>query len=421
MIFSLEDVMAKRKTDLNKKKTLIIVISAVALLLTAAVITVVLVLGGETDIPALDTDDMTTDEIETSFILPVPVETEPPVIDPTPVYAHGTAFDFVKKDMGQKPAFIDPLTGMAADKDLSAVRPVAIMINNIEQAIPQIGISNADVLYECLAEGGVTRLLMVTRDYEALGTIGSVRSSREYYIDFAKNHDAIYVHAGGSETAYSQIYSRSIEHLDGVRADSRTGKNVSSTVFYRDPDRLKKYAYEHTLVTTGERIVKGIEAMGYTRTLKNGFSEPVKPIDWGWSVALNGESATHIKVPYRSNRISEYEYDAATGKYKRFQYTHKEHIDGATGEQLRFENIFILNVPHRNTGDSYGHLNVTTVGEGSGWYISGGKRIAIKWAKPSQDEAMTLTDLEGNPIIVNQGKTVINIVDNGVYSSVSFN
>ncbi len=415
--------MAKRKPSASKKKTLIIIISAAVLLLTAAVITVALVLGGQKDIAAPDTDDMTTEEIETSFVTTTAApETEPPVVEyPVPAYAHGSAFDFVRKDMGTKPAFTDPLTGLAAEKDLSRIRPVAIMINNIEQAMPQVGISEADVLYECLAEGGVTRLLMVTRDYASLGTVGSIRSSREYYIDFALNHDAVYVHAGGSETAYSQIYSRAIDHLDGVRADARTGKNVSTTVFYRDPDRLKKYAYEHTLVTTGERIVKGIEAMGYSPSLKSGFEEPVKPVDWGWSVSLNGESATHIKVPYRSNRVSEYEYDAATGRYKRFQYTHEEHIDGATGEQLTFENIFVLNLPHRNTGDSYGHLEVTTAGEGDGWYITGGKRIAIKWSKPSQDEPMTLTDLEGNPIIVNQGKTVINIADNGVYSAVSFN
>ncbi len=414
--------MAKRKPNANKKKKLIIIISAAALLLAAAVITVVLVVGGGKEVPsAIDTDDMTTEESDTSFVTTAPPETEPPVVYPEPTYAHGTAFSFVNKDMGVKPAFIDPLTGLASDKDLSATRPVAIMINNIEQAMPQIGISNADVLYECLAEGGVTRLLMVTRDYASLGTVGSIRSSREYYIDFAKNHDAVYVHAGGSEEAYSQILSREIDHLDGVRADARTGKNVSGTVFYRDPDRLKKFAYEHTLVTTGERIVKGIEAMGYTTSLKSGFNEPIKPVDWGWSVSLNGESATHIKVPYRSNRVSEYEYDAVKGNYKRYQYDHQPHIDGATDEQLTFENIIILDLPHRNTGDSYGHLNVSTIGQGSGWYITGGKRIAIKWSKPSQDEAMTLTDTEGNPIIVNQGKTVINIVDNSVYSSVTFN
>ncbi len=413
--------MAKRKSNANKKKTLIIIISAVVLLLAAAIVTVVLVTGGEKEIPSVVTDEITTDEItgfETTTTAP---ETEPAVVaEPEPAFAHGTAFSFVRKDMGTKPAFTDPLTGLEATKDLGTTRPVAIMINNIEHAIPQVGISNADVLYECLAEGGITRLLMVTRDYESLGTVGSIRSSREYYIDFAKNHDAIYIHAGGSEKAYSQIYSRSIEHLDGVRADARTGKNMSGTVFYRDPDRLKKFAYEHTMVTTGERIVKGIEAMGYTKQLKTGFNEPIKPIDWGWSVVLSGENATKVKIPYRSNRVSEYEYDAATGKYMRYQFNHQKHVDGANGEQLSFENIFILNMPHRNTGDYAGHLVVTTTGTGNGWYITGGKRIPITWSKPSQDEPMTVCDAEGNPIVINQGKTAINIVDNGVWSSVSF-
>lgn len=412
--------MAKRKPNSNKKKTLVIIISAIALLLVAAIATVVIVCGGEENIPALDTDAVTTADITTAETTTVAPETQPPVVDPKPGYAHGTAFDFVTKDMGPKPTFTDPLTGLEATKDLSNTRPVAIMINNIEHAIPQVGISNADVLYECLAEGGITRLLMVTRDYESLSTVGSIRSSREYYIDFAKNHDAIYVHAGGSEKAYSQIYSRSIEHLDGVRADARTGKNVSGTVFYRDPDRLKKFAYEHTMVTTGERIVKGIAAMGYNKQIKAGFNEPIKPIDWGWSVVLSGENATKVKIPYRSNRVSEYEYDAATGKYMRYQFNHQKHVDGANGEQLAFENIFILNMAHRNTGDYAGHLVVTTTGTGNGWYITGGKRIPITWSKPSQDEPMTVCDAEGNPIIINQGKTAINIVDNSVWGSISF-
>lgn len=340
---------------------------------------------------------------------------------PAPLFAHGSAFDFVEKAQGYKPQYVNPYTGLESKTDLSSVRAVAIMINNIEQAMPQIGVSDADILYECLAEGGITRLLMVTRDYESLGTVGSIRSSREYYIDLAKNHDAIYVHAGGSEEAYSQIYSRSIEHLDGVRADQKTGKNVSGTVFYRDSERLKTMAYEHTLVTTGERIADGIAQMGYRTAENPDFSEPFVPVDWGWSVELSGNQAKHIKVPYRSNRVSEYEYDAKTGRYMRYQFTHKEHIDGATGEQLGFENVIILRMPHENTGDYAGHIVVNTVGSGEGWFATGGKVIPVKWSKASQDSGMKLTDAEGYPIIINHGKTVINIVDNQVFSSLTFN
>ena len=409
--------MTKRKTKADKKKTLIIIISATILLLIAAIVVVILVGGRDAGLPAADTEE--TETHDTFVAETTDAEPEPdPVGFPEPTFAHGNAFSFVPKAAGEKPQYLDPYTGLAAAKDLSGTRPVAIMINNIEYAIPQVGISKADILYECLAEGGITRLLMVTRNYEALETVGSIRSSREYYIDLALNHDAVYVHAGGSETAYSQIYSRAIDHLDGVRADARTGKNVSGAVFYRDPERLKTMAYEHTLVTTGQRIASGIATMGYRTTTE--VSDPIKPIDWGWKVELSGESATHIKIPYRSNRVSEYEYDAATGKYMRYQFNHQTHIDGATGEQLGFENIFILNLSHRSTGDSAGHLVVTTVGSGEGWYITGGKRIPVKWSKESADTPMTLTDTEGNPVIVNQGKTVINIADNGVYSDISF-
>ena len=417
--------MSKTKPLDDKKKKLIIIFTAAAVVLLAAVITVILVTGGKrTGSPAPTSGETGEPSLVPDTVSPV---TEPedtsaePLTFPEPTYPHGSAFSYAAVNSSEKPQYINPLTGLASSSDLTDTRPVAVMINNISYAMPQLGISGADVIYECLAEGGITRLLMVTRDYASLDVVGSIRSAREYYIDFAQNHNAIYVHAGGSETAYSRIYSGYIEHLDGVNGDARTGINLSKTSFYRDPERLKTMAYEHTLVTTGQLMAEGIGKMGYSTTVKEGFEEPVKPIDWGWSVVLSGDSATHIKVPYRNTHVAEYEYDKTTGKYMRYQFEHQEHIDGATGEQLGFENVMILNLAHRNTGDSYGHLSVTTVGSGNGWYITGGKRIPIKWSKDTADSAMTLTDEEGYPVVVNRGKTIINIVDGGVWSSLSFN
>lgn len=418
--------MALKKLNSDKKKKLAIIISSAVILLAICIVILVSTLGAGETKPTKETEKSTDTEtvILSSAETTVPPDTQPepepePISYPEPSYSHGTAFSFTEKNMGNKPQFIDPLTGLASDRDLTKTRPVAIMINNIEHAMPQVGVSGADILYECLAEGGITRLLMVTRDYASLDTIGSIRSSREYYIDFAMNHDAVYVHAGGSDTAYSQIHSRAIDHLDGVRADSRTGKNVSNLVFYRDPERIKKFSYEHTMVTTGDLIVKGINTMGY-RT-ETDSQDPITPIDWGWKVELSGNSASHIKVPYRSNRVSEYVYDAETERYMRYQFNHAEHIDAASGEQLGFENVLILRMDHRGTGDSYGHIVVTTVGSGEGWYATAGKYIPIKWSKETKDSEMVLTDTEGNPLIVNRGKTAINIADSGVYSSVSFN
>ena len=88
-----------------------------------------------------------------------------------------------------EPQYINPLTGLGTETDVSKLRPVSIMVNNIYQSLPQEGVSQADILYECLAEGGITRLMLISNDYEKLGQIGSVRSARDYYIDYAESYN----------------------------------------------------------------------------------------------------------------------------------------------------------------------------------------------------------------------------------------
>ena len=165
--------------------------------------------------------------------------------------------------------YINPLTGIKGTVDMSAKRPVAIMINNLKPSLPQEGISDADILYECLVEGGATRLMMVVMNYEELGVVGSVRSSRDYYLDLAQNHDAIYIHAGGSPLAYDNIQSRKINTIDGVNMALPAG------VFYRDEERRKTMSLEHTLMTTGKGIVKAIEYKKYRTEIKEGFVSPL--------------------------------------------------------------------------------------------------------------------------------------------------
>ena len=101
--------------------------------------------------------------------------------------------------------FINPLTGLACENDMSKIRPVTIMVNNIREALPQIGISEADIVYEIIEEGGITRLLCVYNDYSDIPEIGSVRSARDYFIDIADAHDAIFVHAGASKYAFADL------------------------------------------------------------------------------------------------------------------------------------------------------------------------------------------------------------------------
>ena len=110
-----------------------------------------------------------------------------------------------EKGEPEEPALkgINDLTGMPMDEAKENNRPLAVMINNIDIAQPLMGVSQSDVMYECLAEGGITRIMACFKDPSGVAEIGSVRSARPYYIRIAQGMDAVYMHSGGSEDAYA--------------------------------------------------------------------------------------------------------------------------------------------------------------------------------------------------------------------------
>ncbi len=330
-------IMAKktrreRSGNLRGKKalsrTITVMIAVIAMILVAAFVTVlVFALRGQ----GTEDSDTGPAALENKDTLDVPMssnkEPEPEV--KLPAFEHADNISVVKLEDAEIPEFVNPLTGEATTEEIINQRPVAIMINNIRAACPQEEVSKADILYECVAEGGITRLLMVTKDYAALGETGSIRSSRKYYIDLALNHDAIYVHAGGSDEAYANIRNRDIEHLDGVNPDPNTGKDVSEggvvRSFYRDKERMKTMSYEHTMMTTGQHIIDGLNYMGYRTDLKDGFKDPVNIIQPGFKIELDGQAADAVRMSYAPYQITEYIYDSANERYLRYQYG-AEHI-----------------------------------------------------------------------------------------------
>ncbi len=316
-------------------------------------------------------------------------ETEVPETEPVPVI----------------PEFVNPLTGLGADKDRSGERPVAVMVNNLYDALPQEGISKADIMYECLVEGGITRLMCVVSDYEDLGVIGSVRSSRPYYLDLARNHDAIYVHAGGSDDAYIEIKSRKIDNLDGVNM-------YIPGMFYRDEERLKTMKYEHTLMTTGEKIKEGIAYKKYRTALSDDMKGKTAFLfaDFGNERTLSGDDAKCVVLPYSKYQTVRLDYNKSTNTYLRYQFEDMPHVDGTTDEQIAFTNVFVLICEANPTGDSKGHIDVVTEnGHGEGYYIYGGKCEKITWSKPTNDSPITYYGSDGGELVVNRGKTFVSI------------
>ena len=174
---------------------------------------------------------------------PVPPQTSPPPIaataTPTPTPYNGP---------------INPLSGMPTDAETAAQRPVSVMLNNLKQALPQLGQSQADIIYEVVAEGGITRMLGVFQSVEDVGMIGSIRSARSYYIELAMGHDALFIHAGGSEDAYADLGKWEVDYFDAVRGPY-LGKTPESNMMWRDDDRRRENGYEHSVVATGTSIL----------------------------------------------------------------------------------------------------------------------------------------------------------------------
>lgn len=297
----------------------------------------------------------------------------------------------------------NPLTGEAMDEEQVKARPVAVMLNNITAALPQQGNSGADIIYEVIAEGGITRMLGVFQSLDGVGIVGSVRSSRPYFIELAMGLDAVYVHAGGSEDAYSCMSSWSTDHMDGVR-----GVYSGNGLFWRSRDRItgKSYAAEHSLVTSGESIQKYLADSGFRLEHDADWTSP---LDFtGDGTPEGGSSAKTVMVSHYGNKATLFRYDDASQKYLVEEYG-GAYIDGNTGEQIAVTNVLALRARMADMQDGYGHVSIS-LDKGDGWFACGGKVIPITWKKGAYNEALTYYTEDGKPLVLGQGKTYVNVI-----------
>ena len=298
------------------------------------------------------------------------------------------------------PEGVNRLTGLPMEPEYENLRPAAVMLNNLKAAQPQLGVSQADVIYEVPVEGGITRMLALYQTVEGIKTMGSVRSARPYFVELALGHDAIYIHAGGSQEAYSNLRSWKVDHMDGVRGGS------DAQIFWRDPERRKNNGYEHSLITSGEKILEYLD-QGKIPVEHSG--------DWNYLQAFTedgtpeaGETAEHIKVRFSAYKTGTFDYDAGTGKYLVGQYG-KEHVDGATGDQVSATNVLVLKTSV-SVLDDVGRLRVKTTGEGEGLFFCGGKTVPIRWSRKDRNSAFAYTLEDGSSLALGQGNSYVCIL-----------
>jgi len=283
------------------------------------------------------------------------------------------------------------------DED-SKSRPYAVVINNNHAAWPLCGVQDAYLAYEFIAEGGITRILALYKDKDT-AKIGSIRSARHYFIDYALENDAIFVHWGGSPQAYSRLYS-GIDHLDGIA--------LEGSVFFRD--KTLKRDYEHTGFTSMENVKEYAQSKGYTRDTNKdlllNYSVDEVEID-----KLEGaQSAAEVEIEYSDYHTTSYEYDEENKVYKRIM-SGKPNVDLETGEQYTVKNIIVYDVSNYtlDDGEGKGRQELNNIGSGNGYYITNGYAMPITWEKTSESSQTVYKYSNGEEITVNDGNTFIQI------------
>lgn len=280
----------------------------------------------------------------------------------------------------------------------SKSRPYAVMINNNHAAWPQCGIQDAYLVYEIIAEGGITRMMALYKDQDT-AKIGSIRSARHYFIDYAEENDAIFVHWGGSPQAYSRIYT-GINDIDGIA--------LEGSVFFRD--KTLKRAYEHTGFTSMENLKEYAASKGFTRDTNKDLllNYSVDPVDI--SNVEGAESAQTVDIKYSNYHSTKYEYDEENKVYKR-SMSGTDNVDLVTGEQYTAKNIIVYSVSNYtlNDGENKGRQEINNIGSGNGYFITEGYAVPITWEKTSHSEQTVYKYENGEEITVNDGNTFIQI------------
>ncbi len=308
---------------------------------------------------------------------------------------------------------VNPLTGEPSEKDYTNTRPIAVMLNNVKDALPQSGNSQADILYEVPEEGGATRIMGVYQDLSDVGVLGSIRSTRPYYVRLAMSNDAVLVHAGGSGAAYRLIK----EYMESCAFDDmdflEKGTNSAYNSFYRDSGRFAAgYKSEHTLFITSDSIMDYLTSHPDTIKLDHRryfrrthhFVEDATPV--------NGFDAGSINVSFSGYKGTAFDYDEESGTYKVSEFD-MPYMDEAANTQVSVENVIVIQTDIEPLNDAKGHVAVYLTGTGSGYFACNGKMQRITWSKERARYTYTFYDEEGNEVDLGVGKSFVCVVDKG--------
>lgn len=290
----------------------------------------------------------------------------------------------------------NPFTGEEISKEKEFVRPVAVVINNLNSAQRvQTGVAGADIVYETQVEGGITRLLALYKDINKAGQFGSIRSARVVFASLAMSHGAIFVHHG-IDPNYAADYVRK-----NNITDFDTNKKPFSSFAFRKNNGMNS---EHTVYTSPELLTEGFNKTDIVLT--DNLNTPWCAFAEETRAPQNG-TANEISVKFSASYISKFIYDSKTGLYTKnsVKVDNKDYI---TGLPYTFKNVFILKTDISFYPDG-SHRKIALNG-GEGYYCSAGGYEKIVWQK-SEGAPIKFFSPVGKELKVNVGKSWVCITD----------
>lgn len=306
-------------------------------------------------------------------------------------------------------------------------RPLAVMIENSPEARPQSGLSSADVMFEIVAEGGVTRFMGIfycgVQAFDT--TLAPVRSARTYFLDYASGFNfPLYTNVGGANLPGPTNALGQINEYGWQGQNNLNQFSIGFPTFVRDYNRVpgKTVATEHTMVTTTEKLWDVAEERGWNNTpptrLQN--SRTIPQGNWwenykSWVFADAPESpgsVTSISHDFWSGYDQysvNWEYDAESGTYLRTMGG-KEHIDLNSGKQIGAANVVVLKTTERGPLNELKHMMYDTIGTGDALIFRHGEVVEGTWSKKSRTAELEFLDERGRPVEMARGLTWISVV-----------
>jgi hypothetical protein len=304
-------------------------------------------------------------------------------------------------------------------------RPLAVMIENHAESRPQSGLSYADVVYESVAEGGITRFMAVYYCGIAVRNVNlaPVRSARTYYLPWVLEYDALYNHVGGAGICSDEtvdVRAKALCQIDQYKIKDMDQFGISFPTCYRNYDRLEHpVATEHTMTCVTDKLIALAGERGWTNVDAKGVSWDKNFVSWKFKddakEADRGASFSASFVAWKGYEAEygvRWDYDPASNMYKRWNGG-VAHIDLENKAQLSARVVVVLFAKETGPVDDHMHLLYGNIGTGDAIVFQDGKAVKATWKKADRNARTIFYDSAGKEISLNRGQIWIEMLPTG--------